>query len=101
MKSDSPKKSRHSKMKKKNNSSDDDSEEEVVYMEGWESDEEELPKSGTADFAKMFQQLGRKYKAKKDDEEAKCRVLDAFATQYKIKVEGNKYEIFISKPNVN
>ena len=71
MKSDSPKKSRHSKMKKKNNSSDDDSDEEVVYMEGWESDEEELPKSGTADFAKMFQQLGRKYKAKKDDEEDK------------------------------
>ena len=71
MKSDSPKKSRHSKMKKKNNSSDDDSEEEAVYMEGWESDEEELPKSGTADFAKMFQQLGRKYKAKKDDEEEK------------------------------
>ena len=71
MKSDSPKKSRHSKMKKKNNSSDDDSEEEVVYMEGWESEEEELPKSGTADFAKMFQQLGRKYKAKKDDEEDK------------------------------
>ena len=38
---------------------------------------------------------------KKDDEEAKCRVVDAFATQYKLKVEGNKYEIFISKPNVN
>lgn len=71
MKSDSPKKSRHSKMNKKNNSSDDDSEEEVVFMEGWDSEEEELPKSGTADFAKMFQKLGRKYKAKKDDEEDK------------------------------
>jgi len=71
MKSDSPKKSRHSNMKKKNNSSDDDSEEEVVYMEGWESEEEELPKSGTADFAKMFQKLGRKYKAKKDNEKNK------------------------------
>lgn len=71
MKSDSPKKSRQSKMKKKNNSSDDESEEEVVFMEGWESDEEQVPKSGTADFAKMFQKLGRKYKAKKDDEEEK------------------------------
>ena len=71
MKSDSPKKSRHSKMKKKNNSSDDESEEEVVFMESVESEEEEVPKSGTTDFAKMFQQLGRKYKAKKDDEDDK------------------------------
>ena len=71
MKSDSPKKSRHSKMKKKNNSSDDDSEEEDVFMETLESEEEEVPKSGTADFAKMFQQLGRKYKAKKDVDDDK------------------------------
>jgi len=70
-KSDSPKKSRHSKMKKNNNSSDDDTDEEVVFMDYYESDEEELPKSGTADFAKMFQQLGRKYKAKKDEDDDK------------------------------
>ena len=45
--------------------------EEVVYMEGWESDEEESLNLELLIFAKMFQQLGRKYKAKKDDEEDK------------------------------
>ncbi|RZD41749.1 MAG: hypothetical protein CXT73_04415, partial [Methanobacteriota archaeon] len=36
----------------------------------WES-EEELPKAGTKEFSRMFQTLGRKYQAKKDDESKK------------------------------
>jgi len=93
MKSDSPKKSRHSKRKKKNNSSDDDTDEEVVFMEALESEEEEVPKSGTADFAKMFQQLGRKYKAKKDDEEDKNKKKSNKSINKKKKLKKEKLKL--------
>ena len=90
MKSDSPKKSRQSNRVKKNNSSDGDTDEEVVFMESMESEEEEVPKSGTADFAKMFQQLGRKYKAKKDDEDDKKIKKKSIKTLSKIEKKKKK-----------
>jgi|UniRef100_A0A6C0IUP0 hypothetical protein len=69
-KADTPKKSRGSKMKRNKSSSSDDESDVDIYMNDHDEidSEEEIPKSGTKEFSEMFRSLGRKYSAKKDEE---------------------------------